>query len=91
MEGLEANKNAWPAPVVRLFLRQIAPSAALAAADKERPFEVCEAQVFVGEWYLVEGSKADAERTFQSAAALCDKGTGNWRTATVELERLKAP
>ena len=48
--------TAWPAPVIRLYLAQLTPEAALAAADDPDPpikrGRVCEANFYTGELAL---------------------------------------
>jgi len=67
----------WPAPVIRLFLGQITPASALAAANDPdsdtRKSQVCEANFYIGELALRQGAKAEAARLFRLAAADCPR------------------
>jgi lipoprotein NlpI len=82
----------WPAPVVRLFLGQMTAGAVLAAADdadadvKRR--RVCEANFFLGELALQQGTKEAATRLFQLATTDCPKGRSAWTGAAGELKTL---
>jgi lipoprotein NlpI len=65
--------TAWPAPVIRVFLGQLAPDELLAAADDPNPYkkrgQLCEANFFSGEWSLRQGAKEEAARRFGLAPA----------------------
>jgi lipoprotein NlpI len=82
----------WPAPVIRLYLGQMTPGAVLAAADdadadvgKRR---VCEANFFLGELALQQGTKEEASRLFRLATTDCPKGRSAWTGAVGELKAL---
>jgi lipoprotein NlpI len=80
----------WPAPVIRLYLGQMTPGAALAAADdvdvKRR--RVCEANFFLGELALQQGTKEEASRLFRLATTDCPKNRSAWTGAAGELKGL---
>ena len=84
----------WPAPVIRLFLGQMTPDAALAAADdpnamiKQR--RVCEASFFSGELRLMQGTKENAAHLFRLAATDCPKTLIVWSAANAELKALSS-
>jgi lipoprotein NlpI len=82
----------WPAPVIRLFLGQMTPGAALAAADDPdadlRRRRVCDANFFLGELALQQGTKEEASRLFRIAATDCPRGRGAWAGANGELKAL---
>jgi lipoprotein NlpI len=88
----QIDMTSWPAPVVRLYLGQMTPGAVLAAADdadagvKRR--RVCEANFFLGELALQQGTKEEASRLFQLAATDCPKGRSAWTGAANELKAL---
>jgi lipoprotein NlpI len=86
--------TAWPAPVIRMFLGQMPPSAVLAAADDpdatKKKGQVCEANFYSGEWALRQGTKDEATRLFRLAAADCPKGFEEWFAANAELKALGA-
>jgi lipoprotein NlpI len=82
----------WPAPVVRLYLGQLTPGAVLAAADdpdadtKRR--RACDANFFIGELALQQGTKEEASRLFRLAAADCPKDRTARDGADAELKAL---
>ena len=88
--------SAWPAPIVRLYLGQLGPADAAAAADdpnagKKRQ-KVCEANFYSAELILGRGAKDDAKRLFQLAASDCPNSTIEWAAVRGELKSLdKAP
>ena len=86
--------TAWPAPIVRLFLGQLTPDAALAAADigeaKYRPGQLCDAELFIGERLLQQGAKDEAARHFRAATGRCAAGSEDWVHARAELKALGA-
>jgi lipoprotein NlpI len=82
----------WPAPVIRLYLGQMTPGAVLAAADdpdadiKRR--RVCDANFFIGELALQQGTKEEAARLFRIAATDCPKDRTAGNGANAELTAL---
>jgi lipoprotein NlpI len=82
----------WPAPVIRLYLDQLTPEAALAAADDANPDtkkgQVCEVNFYNGELALRRSDK-DA-RLFKLAAADCPNGFIEHDVAVAELRLLGA-
>jgi tetratricopeptide (TPR) repeat protein len=83
----------WPAPVVRLFLGQLGPDAVLAAAadpDPRKAWQLCHAQLFIGEHALSRAAKEDAIRAFRSSVSACTKGERYWLYARAELKALGA-
>ena len=84
----------WPAPIIRLYLGQIAPEAVLVAAqdsnaNKKRE-QLCEANFYLGELALQRGTKNEAVRLFGVAAAECRKNVNMWADAQAELRALGA-
>ncbi|MGH6846955.1 MAG: tetratricopeptide repeat protein [Methylocella sp.] len=88
----QLDMKAWPAPVVRLFLGELTPTAVLAAADdsnpKKKQEQVCEAKFYSGELAPLQGSKQDAARLFRIAADGCPKVFIEWAAANAELKAL---
>jgi tetratricopeptide (TPR) repeat protein len=84
----------WPAPIIRLFLGQFTPEAALAAGDSPnvvtKRAQVCEATFHSGELALLQGAKDDALHLFHLAAEGCPKNFPEWYAATDELKALGA-
>jgi tetratricopeptide (TPR) repeat protein len=71
----QLDMKAWPAPVVRLFLGQITPAAALAAATDPNPAkqhaEVCEARFYGAELAVLKNAKQDAMQLYRQVASDC--------------------
>ena len=86
--------KAWPAPVVRLVMGQMTPSALLAAADDPnattKKGQVCEANFYIGELSLMEGAKDEAARLFRLTASDCPRDFAEWHAANAELKALGA-
>jgi len=82
----------WPAPLIRLYLGQSSPSAALAAADDPdavtKNDQICEANFYMGELALQQGKKDGAKRLFSLAVADCPKTFFEYEGATAELKAL---
>jgi tetratricopeptide (TPR) repeat protein len=86
--------TAWPAPVIRMFLGQMTPSAVLTAADDpnatKKKGQVCEADFYSGEWALSQGSRDEAVRLLRLATDTCPKTFYEWFAAKAELKTLGA-
>jgi lipoprotein NlpI len=86
--------KAWPAPLVRMFLGQMTPAAALAAAADpnaaKQALHICEAHFWSGEWALRRGSKDEALRLFRLAPSECPKTFDEWASAEAEIKTLGA-
>ena len=95
---LQASKHIdmknWPAPIVRLFLGQLSPAQALAAAEdpnpKKKQDQVCEANFYVGEFELLRDARDEASRSFRLAANGCPPGSDARRAAIFELKSFAA-
>ncbi len=90
----QIDMSKWPAPLIRLFLGQITPQAALAAADdanaNTKKGRVCEANFYSGELALQQGAKDQATRLIRLAALDCQKGFIEFTAANAELKALGA-
>jgi tetratricopeptide (TPR) repeat protein len=84
--------TAWPAPLIRLFLGQMTPAAALAAADDpdvtRKRSMVCDVGFYGGELALRAGAKDDAAGLFRLAVANCQHNFVEWFAASAELKAL---
>ncbi len=64
----QIDMTSWPAPVIRLYLRQSTPAAVLAAADDAnadtKKGQLCEANFYSGELALQQGAEEEAARLF---------------------------
>jgi len=92
--GAQIDMGKWPASIVRLFLGQMTAEAVLAAADdfdaNTKRDQVCEANFYIGELALQQGTKEEAVRRFRLAAADCRKDFAEWAAANAELKALGA-
>jgi len=88
----QIDMTSWPAPVIRLYLRQLTPAAVLAAADDAnadtKKGQLCEANFYSGELALQQGAKEEAARLFGLVTAQCPKGFFEWPAANAELRAL---
>jgi lipoprotein NlpI len=88
----QIDMTVWPAPVIRLFMDQMAPTAVLAAADdpdaSKKKTQVCETNFYSGELSLTKGLKDEATRLFRLVASDCLHSSDEWDAASAEL---KAP
>ena len=86
------NMTKWPAPVIRLFLGQGTPEAVLAAANdpdaSTKRGQLCEANFYLGELALQQGSREEATRLFRLAAADCPHDFVEGPSANSELAAL---
>lgn len=81
------NRDEWPYPIVELYLGKKSAKAAEDAAKTTG--EKCEAQFYIGEWYLLKKDKAEATKALQAAADTCPKDFVEASAAVEELKRLK--
>jgi lipoprotein NlpI len=86
------NMTKWPAPVIRLFLGESTPAAVLAAANNPdantKRGQLCEANFYLGELALQQGSREEATRLFRLAAADCPHDFVEGPSANSELAAL---
>jgi lipoprotein NlpI len=89
---LQIDLTKWPAPLIRLFIGELTPAAALAAADDadldKKKGQVCDANYFSGELALQQGAKDEAARLFRLAASDCPHASFEWESAQAELKAL---
>jgi lipoprotein NlpI len=79
-------REAWPYPVIELFLARRSPERTLRAARK--PDERCEAVFYIGEWHLLRDERAEAVPHLKDAAATCPKNFIEYTGALAELRQL---
>ena len=88
------NLENWPGPVIQVFLGKADPEGLIALGKASNPKyavdRTCEANFYLGERSLVNGSKEEATREFRAAVATGAKTNFEFRGAEVELERLTA-
>lgn len=91
-QQLDATK--WPAPVVKLFLGTMTPEQVLSVAEDADPVkregQVCEANFYAAERALQSGSREEALKQFEQAAAGCPKTFIEKPAADFELGALRA-
>jgi len=90
-----ADLSQWPGPVVKLDLgRMTANEVMIAAAspgtDREKKWQVCEANYFTGEDALLHHQRTTALAHFKAARDGCPKGDMDYTAALAELKRLGA-
>ncbi len=85
-------KPDWPTPVVTLYLGKSKPGAVVAAVDKidQKIYkeQLCEADFYLGEWYLIKREKEEARLFFTKAKSECPMDILEYADALSELERL---
>jgi lipoprotein NlpI len=80
--------DAWPGTVVRLYLGELTPAQALAAA--KTPDQVCEVNFYSGELALARKDRDGALRLFQTASSTCAAGLIEGMAAKAEIKALAA-
>jgi lipoprotein NlpI len=88
---LEANaaklkQDKWPYTIVEMYLARRAPDSVLAAARTSH--ERCQAQFYVGQWYLLRNERDNAIKLIKTAAESCPKGFVEHSGVLYELQRL---
>jgi tetratricopeptide (TPR) repeat protein len=76
----------WPYALFELMLGQQSTETVMAAAT--RPAQRCEANFYVGEWYLIRGNREQARELLQKAADGCAKTFYEHAAAVTELKRV---
>ena len=88
----QIDMTAWPAPIIRMFLGQLTPASALAAADDpdagKKAGQVCDVNFFSAELALRTGRKDEARDLFRLAASGCLKTYIAYAAANAELKAL---
>jgi|SRR5581483_1858141 len=88
----QIDMTVWPAPIIRLFMNQMTAGAVLAAADSpdetKKVGEVCEANVYIGEWSLLKGEKDEAVRLLRLGLRDCPHTFIELGAAKAELKAL---
>ncbi|MER8511015.1 tetratricopeptide repeat protein [Mesorhizobium sp. M0894] len=82
----------WPAPLVRMFLGEQSPEAALAAADdlvpSRRRGNLCEANFYAAEFHQLKGNADKALRHYRLAVRHCPRDFTEYVAATKSLRAL---
>lgn len=78
----------WPAPVIQFYRGEIDRNAFRAATQSRDPIkhgeQTCEANFYLGEWYLLENARAEADPFMFYAATNCPKTFVEWAAARTE-------
>lgn len=87
------NFSTWPTPVVALYLGNIRPGGVLKIAEHADPMiskeQLCEANFFVGKWYLlIKGERSKALTHLRTARDQCPKTLMGHAGAVHALRRL---
>jgi tetratricopeptide (TPR) repeat protein len=85
----------WPGPVLKLDLGQMTANEVMMAAassgsDRQKKWQVCEANYFTGEDALTHHQRATALARLKAARDGCPKGDTDYAAALAELKRLGA-
>ncbi len=87
--------TAWPAPVVRMFMGEITPADAHAAADisnaKKKKDQACDANFFGAEFFLRRSAQDEAIRRFRLAAKDCPFASLERSAAKARLKEMDPP
>jgi lipoprotein NlpI len=81
------NPAEWPFPVIELFLGRRTPADMVAAAIK--PDELCEAQFYLGQWYLLRDERVASIEALRKAVETCPRDFNEYAGAVAELKRLE--
>jgi lipoprotein NlpI len=91
---LDAMGSGWPGPAVKLFMGTMGVEGLLEAArnaDETTALKrLCEAHFFIGQYYLLKGESANANRAFQQAIATDVRQYVEFVYAKWELQRTSA-
>jgi len=83
----------WPAPAVALYRGIQAPDGFVAlAANSDANTQInqmCEANFYLGQWYLLKGKQAQARSHFTAARDACPPHWFQYGGAVAELARMK--
>jgi hypothetical protein len=80
----------WPAPILAFFLGKISLEDVFAEAktgDQDTQNDnICDANFYAGEWYLLNNMKDKAQAAFQTAHGICksDQITAEWVTSELK-------
>jgi len=90
---LDIDLAAWPGPIVNFFLGKAPQDSVFAAADRgeaaARDGQICEANFYVGEWFVQHHDQAAARPLLDKAAAGCTTGFLEWMPAQFDSAALK--
>jgi lipoprotein NlpI len=76
----------WPYAVIEFYLGKRSLELTLDIAAK--PTEMCEAQFYIGEWYVLQNKPAEAQAALGKAVETCPKTYLEYASAQADLKRL---
>jgi tetratricopeptide (TPR) repeat protein len=76
----------WPGPVLEMFLGERSIESTYDAAGSNQGRR-CEANFYIGEWYLVQNNRDGAESSLKQAVEVCPELFHEFAGAEAELER----
>ena len=77
----------WPYPIIEFYLGNQSEADMMSAATK--PDQQCEAQFYIGEWYMLRRAQAAAAAALRIAVNTCPKSFYEYDGATAELTQMK--
>jgi tetratricopeptide (TPR) repeat protein len=95
LEVSKIDMTAWPAPIVRMFIGEITPTAAAAAATdisdaNKKSDRACDANFFSAEFFLRRSAQDEAIRRFRLAASDCPYASLERSAAKARLKMMDA-
>jgi lipoprotein NlpI len=81
------NHSEWPYPIIEMFLGTKTPEDILSAATN--PSSRCEAQLYIGEWQLLQKDPGKAAPFLHKASETCPKDFVEYSRALAELKLMK--
>ena len=91
-EAQRLDSDAWPAPIVRLFVGAATPEQVIAAArhpdPKQEREQLCQAYFYAGQRALLQGDKAEAAGRFRAALGTGARNLVEYTAAKVDLQRV---
>jgi lipoprotein NlpI len=90
--GVAGDRAKWPAPIIDFLRGKTDANGLLAAAEnadpKTRRGQVCEAEFYLAESYLIDNREREARELLERAKQGCPRDFTEYRGAVVELKRL---
>ena len=89
--AVDIDLEAWPGPIVAMFLGRALPAELLRAAEDPHPVrrrnQTCQAVFFIGQQLLLLGKKDEAMPLFEQVRGGCPRGSAERAGAEAELSR----
>jgi len=85
----------WPGPLIRLYLGQVTPEDVLQSARDpdaaKSAMQTCQANFYVGEYFSLQGNRAEAIALLTKAKDACPRGLLEYPAAKSELAQHEKP